>query len=144
MRFSCSKVENYVTFKEFKIEFYDWYSLIFAHLLNFFFFFFFPSWNLGWKLKETNYKRLLFRSFFRLPSHVLSVGGMTLLGPGSFWGVASGTQHWATWSNDYRYIFKPTKLLKPKSKNHDNGQINIQYAFDIIALISSCNKVVLI
>ena len=106
--------------------------------------FFPPSWNLGWKLKETNYKRLLFGSLFLLPSHVWSVGGMTLLGPSSFWGVASGTQHWVTWSNGYRCIFKPTKPLKPKSKNHDNGQINIQYAFNMIALISSCNKVVFI
>ena len=37
-------------------------------------------------------------------------------------------------------FFKPIKLLKPKSKNHDNGHINIQYAFDMIALISSYNN----
>ena len=61
-----------------------------------------------------------------MPSHVWSVGRITLLGPGSFWGVASGTQHWATWSNGYRRIFfKPIKSLKLKSKNRDNGQINI-------------------
>ena len=65
---------------------------------------------------------------------------MTLLDPGSFWGVASGTQHWATWSNDYRYIFKPTKSLRPKSMNHDSGWVNMQYMFDIIASISSCNN----
>ena len=69
-----------------------------------------------------------------------SVGGITLLGSSSFWGVAPRTQHWATWSNGYLRIFKPTKSLKPKSKNHDNGRINIQYAFDMIALISSCNN----
>ena len=34
----------------------------------------------------------LFEGLFRLPDHVWSVGGMTLLGPGSFWGVASRTQ----------------------------------------------------
>ena len=82
----------------------------------------------------------LFGGLIRLPNYVWSVGGITLLGSGSFWGVASGTRHWATWSNDYRCIFKPTKPLKPKSKNHDNGRINIQYAFDMIALISSCNN----
>ena len=65
------------------------------------------------------------RGPFRLPSHVWFVGGMTLLGPGSFWGVASGTQHWATWSNGYWRIFKPTKSLRPKSKNYDNGRINM-------------------
>ena len=48
-----------------------------------------------------------------------SVGGMTLLGPGSFWGVASEIQHWATWSNGYWRIFKLTK-----SKNHDNHVLN--------------------
>ena len=42
---------------------------------------------------------IVFRGLFRLPSHVWSVGGMTLLGLGSFWGVAFETQHWATWSN---------------------------------------------
>ena len=73
-----------------------------------------------------------------------SIGGITLLGSSSFLGVASETQHWATWSNDYQRIFKPEKPLKPKYKNHDNGRINIQYAFDMIALISSCNKVVFI
>ena len=72
--------------------------------------------------------------------HVWSVGGMTLLGPGSVWGVASETQHWAMWSNSYQRIFKPTKLLKPKSENHDNGRINIQFVFDMIAIISSCNN----
>ena len=40
---------------------------------------------------------------------------------GCVWGVASGTQHWVTWFNGYRRTFKPTKPLKPKSKNHDNG-----------------------
>ena len=62
----------------------------------------------------------LFGGLFQLPSHVWSVGGMTLLGRGFFWGVTSGTQHWATWSNGYRRTFKPTKPSKPKSKNHDN------------------------
>ena len=36
-------------------------------------------------------------------------------------------------------LFKPIKPLKPESKNHDNGRINIQYAFDRIVLSSSCN-----
>ena len=63
----------------------------------------------------------LFGDLFQLPNHVWSVGGMTLLGPGSFWGVASGTQYWVTWSNGYWHTFKPTKSLKPDSKNHDNG-----------------------
>ena len=45
--------------------------------------------------------------------------------PGFVWGVVFGTQHWATWSNGYQRTFKPTKLLKPRSKNHDNGRINI-------------------
>ena len=74
--------------------------------------------------KFTSNKKILskvvFGGLFRLPSHVWSVGGMTLLDPGSFWKVASGTQHWITWSNGYRRIFKPTKSLRPKSKNHDN------------------------
>ena len=69
-----------------------------------------------------------------------SVGGMTLLGLGSVRGVVSRTQHWATWSNGYQRIFKPTKPLKSKSKNHDNSRINIKYTFDMIALISSCNN----
>ena len=63
----------------------------------------------------------MFGGLFRLPSHVWSVGGMTILGLGSFWGVASRTQHWAMWSNGYQRIFKPTKSLRSKSKNHDNG-----------------------
>ena len=63
----------------------------------------------------------LFGGLFLLPSHVQSVRGMTLLDPGSFWGVAFRTQYWATWSNDYRCIFKLTKSLGPKFKNHDNG-----------------------
>ena len=83
---------------------------------------------------------LLFGGLFRLPSHMWSIGGMTLLGLGFVRGVAFGTQHWATWLNGYGHIFKPTKLLNPKSKNHDNGKINIQYAFDMIVLISSCNN----
>ena len=58
--------------------------------------------------------------FFLLLDHVLSFGGVTLLGPGCVWGVASGTQHWAMWSNGYQRTFKPTKPLKPKYKNHDN------------------------
>ena len=67
----------------------------------------------------------LFGDLFRLLSHMLSIGLVTLLGSGSVWGVASETQHWAMWSNGYRCTFKPTKPLKPKSKNHDNGRINI-------------------
>ena len=47
----------------------------------------------------------LFGGLFRLPSHVWSVEGMTLLGSGSFWEVAFGTQHWATWSNGCQRIF---------------------------------------
>ena len=42
--------------------------------------------------KSYNLDLTLFGGLFRLPSHVWSVGGMTLLGPGSFWGVASRTQ----------------------------------------------------
>ena len=60
------------------------------------------------------------RAFFHLLGHVLSVGGVTLLGPGCVWRVVSGTQYWATWSNDYWHTFKPTKPLKSKSKNHNN------------------------
>ena len=56
-----------------------------------------------------------------LLGHMLSVGGVTLLGPSCDWGVVSRTQHWATWSNGYWCTFKLTKPLKPKSKNHDNG-----------------------
>ena len=55
-----------------------------------------------------------------LLGHVLFTGGVTLLGLSCVWGVASRTQHWATWSNGYQRTFKPTKPLKPKSKNHDN------------------------
>ena len=82
----------------------------------------------------------VFGGLFWLFGHVLSTGLVTLLGPGSVWGVVSGTQYWATWSNSYRHIFKPTKPLKTKSKNHNNSQINIKYVFDIIALISNCNN----
>ena len=56
-----------------------------------------------------------------LLGHMLSAGGVTLLGLSCVWGVVSRTQHWATWSNGYRRIFKPTKSLRLKSKNHDNG-----------------------
>ena len=63
----------------------------------------------------------MFGGLFWMPSHVWSVGGITLLDLGFFWGVASGTQHWAMWSNGYQRTFKPTKPLKPKYKNHDNG-----------------------
>ena len=65
--------------------------------------------------------RQMFGGLFRLLGHVLSAGLVTLLGPSCVWGVAFGTQHWATWSNGYQHIFKPTEPLKPKSKNHDNG-----------------------
>ena len=67
------------------------------------------------------WSRQMFGGLFRMPNHMWSVGGITLLGPSSFWGVAFGTQHWATWSNGYRHTFKPTRSLKPKYKNHDNG-----------------------
>ena len=67
------------------------------------------------------WSRQMFGGLFRMPNHMWSVGGITLLGPGSFWGVVFRTQHWATWSNGYRRTFKPTRSLKPKSKNHDNG-----------------------
>ena len=77
----------------------------------------------------------VFGGLFSELTHVLSVGLVTLLGPGCVQGVASETQHWAMWSNGYRRIFKPTKPLKPKSKNDDNGWINMLYVFDIIALI---------
>ena len=51
---------------------------------------------------------VLFRGLFRMPSHVWSVEGIILLGSGSFWGVMSETQHWATWFNGYwRIFFKP-------------------------------------
>ena len=63
----------------------------------------------------------LFGSLFSELGHVLSARGVTLLGPGCVWGVAFGTQHWATWPNGYWHTFKPTKPLKPKSKNYDNG-----------------------
>ena len=33
----------------------------------------------------------LFGGLIRLPNYVWSIGGITLLGLGSFWGVASGT-----------------------------------------------------
>ena len=56
----------------------------------------------------------LFGGLFLMPSHVWSVGGIILLGPGSFWGVASGTQHWATWSNGYWRIFQAYKIIKAK------------------------------
>ena len=49
--------------------------------------------------------RQMFEGLFQMSSHVWSVGGMTLLGLGSFWGVAFETQHWATWSNGYWRIF---------------------------------------
>ena len=61
------------------------------------------------------------RGLFQLSSHVWFIEKMTLLDPGSFWGVASGTQHWIMWSDGYQCIFKSTKSLRPKSKNHDNG-----------------------
>ena len=67
----------------------------------------------------------VFGGLFRLPSHVWSIEMMTVLGLGSVRGVVSGTQHWAMWSNGYWRFFKPTKPLKPKSKNHDNSRINI-------------------
>ena len=51
------------------------------------------------------WSRQMFEGLLRMPSHVWSVGGIILLGSGSFWGVASETQHWATWSNSYRRIF---------------------------------------
>jgi len=51
------------------------------------------------------WSRQMFGGLFRLPRPVWSVGGMTLLGQGSFWEVTSETQHWVTWSNDYRRIF---------------------------------------
>ena len=101
-----------------------WYNLL---ILFYFFFFFLASQG-------------VFGGLFRLFGHVLSTGLVTLLGPGSVWGVVSGTQYWAIWSNSYRHIFKLTKPLKTKSKNHNISQINIKYVFDIIALISSCNN----
>ena len=67
----------------------------------------------------------MFEGLFQLFGHVLFTGLVTLLGSSSVWGVASGTQQWATWSNNYRRTFKPTKPLKPKSKNYDKGRINI-------------------
>ena len=69
--------------------------------------------------------QVLFKGFFSVLGHMSSAGGVTLLGLSCVWGVASKTQHWVTWSNGYRRNFKPIKPLKPKSKNHDNGWINI-------------------
>ena len=63
----------------------------------------------------------VFGGLFLELGHVSSVGLVTLLGPGCVQEGASGTQHWATWSNGYWRIFKPTKPLKLKSKNHDNS-----------------------
>ena len=80
------------------------------------------------------------RAFFHLLGHVLSVGGVTLLGLGCVWRVVSGTQYWAMWSNDYWHTFKPIKPLKSKSKNHNNCWINVEYVFNIIVLINSCNS----
>ena len=56
------------------------------------------------KIKLSHYN-LLLGGLFRMLSHVWFVGGIILLGSGSFLGVTSGTQHWATWSNSYRCIF---------------------------------------
>ena len=60
-----------------------------------------------------------------MPGYVWSVRVIILLGPGSFWGVASRTQHRATWFKTTGVFFKPIKSLKPNSKNRDNGRINI-------------------
>ena len=75
--------------------------------------------------KLTKVLSMLFEGLFRLLGHVLFVGLVTLLGPGCVWGVMSETQHWATWSNGYQRIFRPTKSLMLKFKNHDNSRINI-------------------
>ena len=58
---------------------------------------------------------LVFRGLSRLLGHVLSTGLVTLPGLGCVWGVTSGTQHWATWSNGYQRIFRFTKCIKPKT-----------------------------
>ena len=92
------------------------------------------NWTKMTKMSIFRFKGV-FKGLISELTHVLSVGLVTLLGSGCVQGVASGTQHWATWSNGYRRIFKPTKPLKPKSKNHDNGWINMLYVFDIITLI---------
>ena len=65
-------------------------------------------------------KNLLFGGLFSELDYVLSARGVTLLGPSCVWGVAFGTQHWATWSNGYQRTFKLTKPLKLNSNNHDN------------------------
>ena len=65
--------------------------------------------------------QVLFGGLFLVLNHVSFARGVTLLGLSCVWGVASRTQHWATWSNGCRRIFKPTKPLKPKSKNLDNS-----------------------
>ena len=43
----------------------------------------------------------LLGGLFWMPSHMWFVWGIILLGLSSFWGIASGTQHWVMWSNGY-------------------------------------------
>ena len=85
----------------------------------------FPKWAHLSCLLIKHLAYSLFRGLFQLLGHVLSTGLVILLDPGCVWGVVSGIQHWTTWSNGHRHTFKPTKPLKPKSNNHDNGWKNM-------------------
>ena len=56
-----------------------------------------------------------------MPSLIWSVGGIILLGLGSFWGVTSELNIGPCGPTATGIFFKPIKSLKPRSKNHDNG-----------------------
>ena len=60
-----------------------------------------------------------------MPNHVWSVGGMTLLGPGSFGELHPKLNIGPCGPMATSVFFNPIKLLKSKSKNRDNGQINM-------------------
>ena len=63
---------------------------------------------------------------FRLPSHVWSVRRMTLLGLGFFfWELCPELNIRPRGRMATDAFFKHIKSLKAKSKNSDNGQINI-------------------